>query len=75
MLQMCKRNQDSEEIGLTFVVSPQVPKDGLPLPQDDLPLKNKKFSRELRAFALVSVPLNCKGNGEEGRGIEEGKNK
>ena len=51
MLQMCKRNQDSEEIGLTFVVSPQVPQDGLPLPQDDMPLKNKKFSRELRAFA------------------------
>ena len=41
MLQMCKRNQDSEEIGLKSVVSPQVPN------QDDLPLKNKK----LRVFA------------------------
>ena len=40
MLQMCKRNQDSEEIGLKSVASPQVP-------QDDLPLKNKK----LRVFA------------------------
>ena len=36
MLQMCKRNQDSEEIGLKSVASPQVP-------QDDLPLKNKKL--------------------------------
>ena len=42
MLQMCKRNQDSEEIGLKSVASPQqVPN------QDDLPLKNKK----LRVFA------------------------
>ena len=40
MLQMCKRNQDSEEIGLKSVASPKVP-------QDDLPLKNKK----LRVFA------------------------
>ena len=40
MLQMCKRNQDSEEIGLKSVASPQVA-------QDDLPLKNKK----LRVFA------------------------
>ena len=44
MLQMCKRNQDSEEIGLTSVASPQVA-------QDDLPLKNRQFSRELRVFA------------------------
>ena len=40
MLQMCKRNQDSEEIGLTSVAGPQ-------MPQDELPLKNKK----LRVFA------------------------
>ena len=44
MLQMCKRNQDSEEIGLKSVASPQVP-------QDDLPLKNRQFSRELSVFA------------------------
>ena len=44
MLQTCKRNQDSEEIGLKSVASPQVA-------QDDLPLKNRQFSRELRVFA------------------------
>ena len=45
MLQMCKRNQDSEEIGLKSVASPKE------VPQDDLPLKNRQFSRELRVFA------------------------